>query len=68
MAATTPKAIDDCHELLLWIIPQLDKFPRDRRFTLGERIETGVLDVLARLSHKKTDKKCSIIRAPKILA
>jgi len=50
MAATTPKAIDDCHELLLWIIPQLDKFPRDRRFTLGERIETGVLDVLEALT------------------
>ena len=26
--------------LLLWIIPQLDKFPRLRRYTLGERIQT----------------------------
>jgi hypothetical protein len=30
---------------LLWLIPQLDKIPRSRRFTLGERIEVGVLDV-----------------------
>jgi len=41
-----PKAVQDCHELLAWVIPQLDKFPRLRRFTLGERIETGLLEVL----------------------
>ena len=41
-----PKAVQDCHELLVWIIPQLDKFPRMRRFTIGERIETGLLEVL----------------------
>jgi len=50
MAESTPKAIDDCHDLLLWIIPQLDKFPRNRRFTLGERIESGLLDVLEALT------------------
>lgn len=31
------------------MIPQLDKFPRVRRFTLGERLETGLLDVLTLL-------------------
>lgn len=46
MSATVPQAVQSCHELLLWLIPQLDKFPRVRRFTLGERIEAGVLDVL----------------------
>ena len=44
-----PQAIHDCHALLLWIIPQLDKFPRLRRYTLGERIETLLLQVLERL-------------------
>jgi len=39
MAATVPQAVQSCHELLLWLILQLDKFPRSRRFTLGERIE-----------------------------
>ena len=34
----TPQAVQACHELLLWMIPHLDKFPRVRRFTLGERI------------------------------
>ena len=47
--ANTPKAVSDCHALIVWIVPQLDKLPRLRRFTLGERIENGLLDVLERL-------------------
>ena len=39
MAATVPQAVQSLHELLLWLIPQLDKFPRSRALTLGERIE-----------------------------
>lgn len=46
MPATIPQAVQSCHDLLPWVIPQLDKFPRSRRFTLGERIETGLLEVL----------------------
>lgn len=30
---TAPKVVEDCHELLEWIIPKLDQFPRNRRFT-----------------------------------
>jgi len=46
---TMPKAVEDCHALLAWIIPKLDAFPRARRFTLGERIESGLLFVLEKL-------------------
>ncbi|WHZ13913.1 MAG: hypothetical protein OJF52_000747 [Nitrospira sp.] len=46
MAANVPQAVQSCHELLLWLIPQLDKFPRSRRFTLGERLEVGMIEVL----------------------
>jgi len=46
MADTTPQAVQAAHELLLWIIPQIDKFPRVRRFTLGERLESALLEVL----------------------
>ncbi len=35
-----------CHDLLGWLIPHLDKFPRSRRFTLGERLEKGLIEVL----------------------
>ena len=33
------------HELLLYAIPQLNKFPRDQKFVLGDRIEVKLLEV-----------------------
>ena len=30
---TLPQVIDDCHELLKWLIPLLDQFPRTRRLS-----------------------------------
>lgn len=38
--------MQSCHELLTWLVPRLDSFPRKRRYTLGERIETSLLEVL----------------------
>lgn len=49
MTDRTPQAVQVCHELLLWLIPHLDKFPRTRRFTLGERLEENLLSVLEAL-------------------
>ncbi len=43
---TLPKAVQDCHNLIVWLIPLLDNFPRNRRFTLGERLESGMLEIL----------------------
>lgn len=53
MMPSVTQAVQTCHELLLWLIPQLDKFPRVRRFSgrgiqkkawrlflMGERIGT----------------------------
>jgi hypothetical protein len=40
-----PKLVD----FILWIIPALDKFPKSQKFLLGDRIETGLLDVLDKL-------------------
>lgn len=58
MAAEThaPAAVQRCHELLAWLIPLLDHFPRARRFTLGERLETGLLAVLEDLVDRATDR------------
>lgn len=47
---SVPKAVQDCHDLLLWLIPLLDQFPRNRRFTLGEKIENRLLTVLELLT------------------
>ena len=41
-----PQAVQSCHDLLLWMIPQLDKFPRLRRYTLGEKINSLLLEIL----------------------
>lgn len=46
---SVPKAVQDCRELLLWMIPKLDKLPRNRRYTLGEKLETRVLVILETL-------------------
>ena len=48
MADMTAQAVQSCHDLLSWPIPQLDKFPRRRWFSLGERLEVAVLEVLGK--------------------
>jgi len=65
VASTVPQAVQSCHEVLLWVIPQLDKFPRVRRFTLGERIEDGLLEVLELLVEAayQRNKEASLRRA-----
>ena len=45
----SPQAVDACHDLIVWILPKLDLIPRQRRFTLGSRIEALLLEVLERL-------------------
>ena len=48
MRETVPRAVQECHDLLRRLIPHPDKFPRARRFTLGERLEGGLLDAAYR--------------------
>ena len=61
----TPRAVQSCHELLAWLIPLLDQFPRSRRFTLGERLESGLLAVLEALVEAaySRDKRAALARA-----
>ncbi|OAI13512.1 MULTISPECIES: four helix bundle protein [Methylomonas] len=71
-AQATPVAIHDCHQLLAWIIPQLDHFPQARRFTLGEKLEWLLMDVLEFLleaAYQKGDAKLQMLaRANRKLA
>ena len=39
-------AITRLYDYLLWMIPKLDKFPRNQKFVLGDRVETTMLDIL----------------------
>lgn len=55
-----PQVVNDSRELLLWMIPHLDKLPKNRRYTLGEKLENRILSVMESLvsaaySAKKRD-------------
>ena len=43
--AESANILTKLQDLLVYLIPQLNKFPRDQKFVLGDRIETKVLDV-----------------------
>jgi len=49
MKSQLPQAVEVCHDLLKWMIPQLDKMPRSRRFTLGLHMEQSLLAILENL-------------------
>ena len=45
-ARRTGPALEAMYQFLLWLVPAIDKFPRNQKFVLGDRIETAALDVL----------------------
>ncbi len=50
----TPKevnALTRTYDLLLWIIPQLEKLPKSQRYLLGDRIENRMLDIMDLIIH-----------------
>ncbi len=49
MPVKIPQAVDDIHQLILWLVPVIEQFPRNRRFTLGERLESRLLKMLESL-------------------
>ncbi len=56
-------AITKLYDLLLWMVPKLEKFPRSQKFLLADRIENLMLDILdllidAAYSRKKEATLC----------
>jgi hypothetical protein len=43
--AQSDNVLTRLESLLAYLIPQLNKFPRDQKFVLGDRIETKLLEV-----------------------
>jgi len=39
-------AVTQTYQLILWAVPQVNKWPRDHRFTLGDRVVTHLYDLL----------------------
>jgi hypothetical protein len=60
-----PNVVEDSHQTLLWLIPTLDRLPRQRRFTLGERLESALLEVLEALVQAayRRDKVALLVQA-----
>lgn len=46
MKMAEPSVIAKTYDFTLWLLPHLAKFSRDHRFTLGNRLEEGALEVL----------------------
>lgn len=49
MAKDEYEVIDRTYELIKWFLGHITRFPRSHRYTLGERIELKLYDVLDRL-------------------
>ena len=48
-ARTTGAALEAHYSFILWLVPTVERFPRNRKFLLGDRIQSTALDVLERL-------------------
>ena len=48
-ARRTGPALEQMYRFLLWLVPAIEKLPRSQKFLLGDRIQSGALDVLERL-------------------
>ena len=44
-SSTTPVAVEKAYDLLLWLLPKTEKFPRSYRQTLGHRIVDSALEL-----------------------
>lgn len=54
---TAPPIIAKLYDLLVYLVPQVAKFPRSHRYVLGERLETTaytVLDTLLEATYSRT--------------
>ncbi len=45
-AAEGPVAVQKTYDLVLWLLRKVESFPRPYRFSVGDRIVSGALDLL----------------------
>lgn len=48
-ARATGAALETHYRFILWLVPTVERFPRNRKFLLGDRIQSTAMDVLERL-------------------
>jgi len=52
----TFNAITRTYDLIKWIVPVVSKFPKDKRYTLGQRIESKLICILELLLQSNYSK------------
>lgn len=58
-----PKVITCCYDFIKWVMPHIAKFPRNQRYTLGERIENKLFVLLEFLIEAQYSKdKIAILK------
>ena len=62
MTDAAPQAVQACHELIVWFIPELNRFPRGRRFRQGDGLESAELEVLVDAAYSRS-KQGALARA-----
>src|SRR3989338_6540356 len=63
-----PLIITKAYDFLLYLIPQISKFPRQQRYTLGERLESMTLNLLSLLVEARyTRDKAALLRRANLL-
>lgn len=50
-------ALTKTYDLMIWLFPQIGKFPRDYRFVLGDRIENGLAGTILLASYERPDSR-----------
>jgi hypothetical protein len=60
-------ALTKIYDLMLWLFPQIGKFPKTYRFILGDRIENLMLDICEKLIEARfTKDKARILSSANI--
>jgi four helix bundle protein len=60
---TAAVVVQKTYDLVLWLVPKLEKFPKQHRFTLGQRIFDNALDLLSSLVEAAyTTEKAPMLR------
>jgi len=48
--------LEKIYELILWLYPTINKFPKSQRFVLGQRIENAALEILEKIIMARQSK------------
>jgi hypothetical protein len=52
-----PNSVTKTHDLIEWFLPIISGFPRNQRYTLGEKLENNLFDILELLIQANYQKE-----------